>query len=134
MVKDNGAMDGQTLAHGTQHFYSIFPIHQRPSERERGKKEKGHPQHVWRVIIFLMTVSSGDNQPNQPKRVREKERFWVQPKDLFRDMFYVKALDIPEKMGPETRKPSSAHNPKRTTNNTQQVYTIINYILFYGTN
>lgn len=95
------------------------------------KRQKGTPQHVWCVIIFLMTVSS-------EKWIRsEKERKKVKvavdaAKDLFEDMFYVKALDTgrDEDGG---RNLNRCWNPKRTTNNTQQVYTIINYILFYET-
>lgn len=79
-----------------------------------------------------MTVSSGKNG-SDPKRKWEKEqeteRIVGAPKDLFRDMFYVKALDIPEKAPENLSKSESQKNSKQH----QQVYTIINYILFYGT-
>lgn len=77
--------------------------------REEGRlKGKGTPSlHVWRVIIFLMTVSSGkmdQMDPKERKKESEKENCGCTEKDLFREMVYVKASDIPEK-APESESP-----------------------------
>lgn len=86
-----------SLVHTTFYWciYSIFPNSSEERSEQRGsKRQKGHPQHVWRVIIFLMTVSSGKMDQIQNRRERERETVGA-AKDLFQDMFYVKALDIP---------------------------------------
>lgn len=65
-------------------------------ELRGAKKEKGHPLHVWLVIIFLMTVVSSGNVawihwiPNKGRG--GGGRVLGAAKDLFRDMFYVKKL------------------------------------------
>lgn len=76
--KKENFMDGEghwwgnglfTLVHFIGAFIVFCPIHQRP-RRGPKKGKKGHP-HVWRVIIFLMTVSSGKN--GSDPRARERE-------------------------------------------------------------
>lgn len=92
-VKDTaGAMD--SYKHFYWCIYSILPNSSEEKEQARSlKRQKGLPQHVCRVIIFLMTVSSGKMDQIQNRRKRECETVGA-AKDLFRDMFYVKALDI----------------------------------------
>lgn len=101
-----------------------FSIHLGGATRKKG--QKGTPS-------CLVCNNFFDDGIKWKKWIRSKKEVTVDAaKDLFRDMFYVKALDTGwrEERGWNLGR---CWNPKRTTNNTQQVYTIINYILFYGT-
>jgi hypothetical protein len=99
-------------------------------------------QHVWRVIIFLMTVSSGKEKMDQIRGAQTRRLslvfFGCSRKDLFRDMFYVKALDIPEKETRERGKvrPAPEWRGKSQKNNKQHPNKCIQLSItsfFYGT-